>query len=54
VTGQAGWYDVRVNLTPAEPEEVEQTSPHPAAMRSTAGVLGGARKVVAYFAGRRS
>jgi sulfite dehydrogenase (quinone) subunit SoeA len=50
VTGQAGWYDVRVNLRPAHSEELDESFPQIAPMPSTPGVLGGARKVVAYFA----
>ena len=53
VTGQAGWYDVRVNLRPAEPEEPAETFPQVPAMPTTPGVLGGAEKVVAYFAKRK-
>jgi anaerobic selenocysteine-containing dehydrogenase len=54
VTGQAGWYDVRVNIQPADPEEAEQTYPQVAPMRDLPGVLGGAKKVVAYFVNRKS
>jgi len=54
ITGQAGWYDVRVAIEPAQPEEPEETFPQMPAMKPTAGVLGGARKVVAYFANRKS
>jgi len=53
VTGQAGWYDVRVSLRPAEPEEPHQTLPQVAVMPSLPGLLGGARKVIAYFAGTK-
>jgi anaerobic selenocysteine-containing dehydrogenase len=49
ITGQAGWYDVRVNLRPARPDEPHESSPQVAAMPRTPGVLGTARKVVAYF-----
>jgi hypothetical protein len=49
VTGQAGWYDVRVNLRPAQPDEAQETSPQVAAMSGAPGVLGAARKVVSYF-----
>ncbi|MEJ5990877.1 molybdopterin oxidoreductase family protein [Ramlibacter sp. PS3R-8] len=50
VTGQAGWYDVRVNLRPALPDEPHESSPQVMTMPRTPGVLGTARKVVAYFA----
>ncbi|HEX4509680.1 MAG TPA: molybdopterin oxidoreductase family protein, partial [Burkholderiaceae bacterium] len=52
VTGQAGWYDVRVRIVPAEPEEEQVTSPQVAAVPAAPGVLGAARRVVAYFAQR--
>jgi sulfite dehydrogenase (quinone) subunit SoeA len=54
VTGQAGWYDVRVNLRPADPEEAAETFPQVAAMPAPPGVLGGTRKVIAYFAKGKS
>ncbi|HSW19222.1 MAG TPA: molybdopterin oxidoreductase family protein, partial [Ramlibacter sp.] len=50
VTGQAGWYDVRVNLRPASPEEPAETYPQVAATPPVPGLLGGARKLVAYIA----
>ena len=53
ITGQAGWYDVRVRIRPAEPGEPEETFPQIASMPSTPGVLGQAGSVVTYFAGRR-
>ena len=53
VTGQAGWYDVRVRIRPADPGEPEQTSPQIAATPAAPGVLGRAARVVTYFAGRR-
>ena len=54
VTGQAGWYDVRVNIKPAHPGEPQETFPQTAAMPSTPGVLGGASKVIAYFVSKKS
>jgi sulfite dehydrogenase (quinone) subunit SoeA len=51
VTGQAGWYDVRVRLRPAEPEAEEASSPQIASMPSVPGVLGKREKPLAYFAG---
>ncbi len=53
VTGQAGWYDVRVRIRPAEPEEPEETFPRIAATPAAPGVLGQAARVLTYFAGRR-
>ena len=50
ITGQAGWYDVRVRIRPAAPDEAEETFPQVAAVPAAPGVLGHARKVVAYFA----
>lgn len=52
ITGQAGWYDVRVRIRPAEPGEPEETFPQMASMPSTPGVLGKAASVLTYFAGR--
>ena len=40
VTGQAGWYDVRVRLVPAEPEPLEASSPQIAATPAPPGVRG--------------
>ncbi len=53
VTGQAGWYDVRVRIRPAEPEGPTETFPQFASMPATAGVVGKAAQVMTYFAGRR-
>jgi anaerobic selenocysteine-containing dehydrogenase len=52
ITGQAGWYDVRVRIRPAEPEEPEETFPQIATIPAVPGVLGKAAKVLTYFAGR--
>jgi anaerobic selenocysteine-containing dehydrogenase len=52
ITGQAGWYDVRVRIRPAEPGEPEETFPQMASMPSAPGVLGKAASVLTYFAGR--
>ncbi len=54
ITGQAGWYDVRVRIRPAEPEEAKETWPRPAAMKpfpgsTSARALG---SVVRFFAGK--
>ena len=55
ITGQAGWYDVRVRIRPAEPEEPEQTFPQIASVPAAPGVIGirgTAASVLTYFAGR--
>jgi anaerobic selenocysteine-containing dehydrogenase len=52
VTGQAGWYDVRVRIRPAEPEAPEITSPQIPATSGAPGVLGVRESPLAYFAGR--
>jgi sulfite dehydrogenase (quinone) subunit SoeA len=53
ITGQAGWYDVRVRIRPAEADEPYETFPQVPAVPAAPGVLGhAARTVVAYFAGR--
>jgi anaerobic selenocysteine-containing dehydrogenase len=53
ITGQAGWYDVRVRIRPAEPEEPEFSSPQIATVPAAPGVLGGVARVMTYFAGRK-
>jgi len=52
ITGQAGWYDVRVRIRPAEPEEPEASFPQVASVPAAPGVLGQATRVLTYFAGR--
>jgi len=54
ITGQAGWYDVRVRIRPAAPEEPEVTFPQIAAVPTAPGVRGAVANVLTYFAGRRS
>jgi len=44
ITGQAGWYDVRVRIRPAGPEEDEITLPRVAATPPVPGLLGGMRR----------
>ncbi len=51
ITGQAGWYDVRVRLSPATADEAAETFPQAATMQT--GTQGQARRVLAYFAGRK-
>ncbi|MEO8924854.1 MAG: molybdopterin oxidoreductase family protein, partial [Caldimonas sp.] len=53
VTGQAGWYDVRVRIRPAEPEAHEASSPQTTATPKPPGVLGPREKPMAYFAGKK-
>jgi anaerobic selenocysteine-containing dehydrogenase len=50
VTGQAGWYDVRVRIYPAQPDEPRQVWPRFPAMKALPGT-GVVKKVNAYFAG---
>ncbi len=38
VTGQAAWYDLRVNITKAEPDDAQQTAPQFAPLTSPPGV----------------
>src|SRR5574337_921933 len=53
VTGQAGWYDVRVRISPAGAEEPQESWPQFAALKPMPGVAGGARRLwQAFFAGR--
>jgi sulfite dehydrogenase (quinone) subunit SoeA len=51
ITGQAGWYDVRVRIRPAAPEEEKVSFPQMKSMPKTPGVVGKAAKVLTYFAG---
>ncbi|MDE2370451.1 MAG: molybdopterin oxidoreductase family protein [Burkholderiales bacterium] len=53
ITGQAGWYDVRVRIYPAGADEPAETWPQFAPQKSPPGVAGGARRRwQAFFAGR--
>lgn len=51
ITGQAGWYDVRVRIRAAGPEEEKISFPQMKTMAKTPGVVGKAAQVLAYFAG---
>jgi anaerobic selenocysteine-containing dehydrogenase len=51
VTGQAGWYDVRVRIYPAEPGEPKEVSPQFEAQRPAPGTSRIKRLWLAYFAG---
>ncbi len=53
ITGQAGWYDVRVRIRAAAADEAEESYPQVAAVPPVPGVLGRGREVLAYFAGKR-
>ena len=53
ITGQAGWYDVRVRIYPAGADEPKETWPQFAPMKSLPGVAGGARRLwQTFFVGR--
>jgi len=58
VTGQAGWYDVRVKIYPAEPGETEETFPQFKAGAKTPGTSSRNKFIsgrwLKYFAGSRS
>jgi len=54
VTGQAGWYDVRVRLRPAGADEAEVTSPQTAAMPAVPGTVRSPPADQAYSVGRRA
>ena len=51
ITGQAGWYDVRVRIRPAAPDEAGETFPQMDSMPSIPGVVGKAAQVLRFFAG---
>ena len=51
ITGQAGWYDVRVRIRPASPDETGETFPQMGSMPTVPGVVGKAAQVLRYFAG---
>jgi hypothetical protein len=52
VTGQAGWYDVRVRLRPAAPDEAQETFPQVAAVPPAPGTRERPPRWLAYVAGR--
>ena len=52
VTGQAGWYDVRVRVYKAQPAEPRETWPQFAPVKPAPGTAQRRRKWLAYFAGR--
>ena len=53
ITGQAGWYDVRVKIRAAAPEEPAVTSPEFSTMPALPGTQKKRPKWVAYFAGAK-
>jgi anaerobic selenocysteine-containing dehydrogenase len=53
VTGQAGWYDVRVRIYPAAPEEARATWPQVPVLRAVPGVEPVRRAWQAFVAGER-
>jgi anaerobic selenocysteine-containing dehydrogenase len=53
VTGQAGWYDVRVSIRPAGAEEPAETSPTFATMPALPGTARERPSWIAYFAGNK-
>ncbi|MGE0797990.1 MAG: molybdopterin-dependent oxidoreductase [Lautropia sp.] len=54
ITGQAGWYDVRVRIRPADPDEPPQTFPQFASMPPVPGMRATVTRMLTYFAGRRA
>ena len=54
VTGQAGWYDVRVRIYKAGPDEPKETSPQFQTLRPYPGERGVRRAWQAFFAGRKA
>ena len=52
VTGQAGWYDVRVRIYPAAADEPAETFPTFAAMPALPGTVATLPRWIAYFAGK--
>jgi anaerobic selenocysteine-containing dehydrogenase len=52
VTGQAGWFDVRVRIYPAEAGEPEQTAPQFEPLPTAPGMEKSPRSWLAYFAGK--
>jgi sulfite dehydrogenase (quinone) subunit SoeA len=51
VTGQAGWYDVRVRIYPADPDEPRDVAPQFEALSIAQGTSTARRLWQAYFAG---
>jgi sulfite dehydrogenase (quinone) subunit SoeA len=53
ITGQAGWYDVRVRISAAQPDEAEQTWPQFSSVPAAPGTAA-APRWRAFFAGREA
>jgi anaerobic selenocysteine-containing dehydrogenase len=51
ITGQAGWYDVRVRIRPAQADEAAETAPRFDAMKEMPGMPNKPRAWIAYMAG---
>lgn len=54
ITGQAGWYDVRVRIRPASAEEPQETSPQTPTQSAAPGTQTKRIRVLSYFAGKRT
>ena len=52
ITGQAGWYDVRVRIRPCEPGEAGTSWPEFAVMPAIEGTVARTPRWLAYFAGK--
>jgi hypothetical protein len=53
VTGQAGWYDLRVRISPAAPDEAAETFPQVEPTPTPPGVSRTVTRVMQFFAGRQ-
>jgi anaerobic selenocysteine-containing dehydrogenase len=54
ITGQAGWYDVRVRIRPADPQQPPVSSPQMPTMPAVPGTSAVKQHVLGYFAKRRT
>ena len=54
ITGQAGWYDVRVRIRPTAAGEAEETSPTFEAVAHVPGTAAHRPRWLAYFAGKKT
>lgn len=54
ITGQAGWYDVRVRIRPAGPDEPQETWPRPPAMKPVPGMIRRPMQWLGWMAGDKS
>ena len=53
ITGQAGWYDVRVRLRPVQADEPHESFPQAHPVPAAPGVWGRVPRSVAYWAGKK-